>query len=152
MGQPLTVERLYEQILHTMVPVKKNKPDVSASEELLKRARMLAHCGYVKQAASEYFAILSTQALPYLHAICEKLEISYDEFLYLADFEIVDALSGTISSKDLREKSHNRHTMNVATFSGKNNEMVFVENDHEYLYSSARDYCGIKGLVKIIMD
>ena len=28
----------------------------------------------------------------------------------------------------------------------------FVENDYEYLYSSARDYCGIKGLVKVIVD
>lgn len=26
----------------------------------------------------------------------------------------------------------------------------FIENDHEYLYSSARDYCGTKGLVKVI--
>ncbi|HEY8782040.1 MAG TPA: transposase [Mucilaginibacter sp.] len=26
----------------------------------------------------------------------------------------------------------------------------FVENDYEYLYSSARDYCGIQGLVKVI--
>jgi len=25
-----------------------------------------------------------------------------------------------------------------------------VENDYEYLHSSARDYCGIKGLVKVI--
>jgi len=31
-------------------------------------------------------------------------------------------------------------------------EAGFVENDYEYLYSSARDYCGVKGLVKIIMD
>lgn len=26
----------------------------------------------------------------------------------------------------------------------------FVENDYEYLHSSARDYCGIPGLVKVI--
>jgi len=26
----------------------------------------------------------------------------------------------------------------------------FVENDYEYLHSSARDYCDINGLVKII--
>jgi REP element-mobilizing transposase RayT len=31
-------------------------------------------------------------------------------------------------------------------------EAGFVENDYEYMYSSARDYCGIKGLVKLIMD
>jgi putative transposase len=31
-------------------------------------------------------------------------------------------------------------------------EAGFVENDYEYLYSSARDYCGIKGLVKVIID
>jgi putative transposase len=31
-------------------------------------------------------------------------------------------------------------------------EAGFVENDYEYLYSSARDYCGIKGLVKVITD
>ena len=29
-------------------------------------------------------------------------------------------------------------------------EAGFVENDYEYLYSSARDYCDIKGLVKIL--
>ena len=29
-------------------------------------------------------------------------------------------------------------------------EAGFVENDYEYLYSSARDYCDIKGLVKVI--
>lgn len=28
----------------------------------------------------------------------------------------------------------------------------FVENDYEYLYSSARDYCGIKGLVKVTTE
>ena len=28
----------------------------------------------------------------------------------------------------------------------------FVEDDYEYLYSSARDYCGTKGLVKVIID
>ena len=28
-------------------------------------------------------------------------------------------------------------------------EAGFVENDYEYLYSSARDYCDIKGLVKV---
>jgi len=31
-------------------------------------------------------------------------------------------------------------------------EAGFVENDYEYLYSSARDYCGIKGLVKVTID
>lgn len=31
-------------------------------------------------------------------------------------------------------------------------EAGFVENDYEYLYSSARDYCGINGLVKVIVD
>ncbi len=32
-------------------------------------------------------------------------------------------------------------------------EAGFVENDYEYLYSSAtRDYCGIKGLVNVIVD
>jgi putative transposase len=31
-------------------------------------------------------------------------------------------------------------------------EAGFVENDYEYLYSSARDYTGIKGLVKVIVD
>jgi putative transposase len=31
-------------------------------------------------------------------------------------------------------------------------EAGFVENDYEYLYSSARDYCGIKGLVNVITD
>ena len=29
-------------------------------------------------------------------------------------------------------------------------EAGFVESDYEYLYSSARDYCDIKGLVKVI--
>ena len=29
-------------------------------------------------------------------------------------------------------------------------EAGFVDNDYEYLYSSARDYCGIPGLVKVI--
>ncbi|WP_259068742.1 REP-associated tyrosine transposase [Mucilaginibacter sp. X4EP1] len=31
-------------------------------------------------------------------------------------------------------------------------EAGFVESDYEYLYSSARDYCDIKGLVKVIVD
>lgn len=31
-------------------------------------------------------------------------------------------------------------------------EAGFVENDYEYLYSSARDYAGIKGMVKVIVD
>ena len=29
-------------------------------------------------------------------------------------------------------------------------EAGFVENDYEYLYSSARDYCDMEGLVKVI--
>ncbi|MBD1363859.1 transposase [Mucilaginibacter sp. ZT4R22] len=31
-------------------------------------------------------------------------------------------------------------------------EAGFVEMDYEYLYSSARDYCGVKGLVNVIVD
>jgi len=31
-------------------------------------------------------------------------------------------------------------------------EAGFVEHDFEYLYSSARDYCGTKGLVKVVID
>jgi putative transposase len=31
-------------------------------------------------------------------------------------------------------------------------EAGFMEMDYEYLYSSARDYCGVKGLVNIVMD
>ncbi len=31
-------------------------------------------------------------------------------------------------------------------------EAGFVDNDYEYLYSSARDYCGIKGLVKVLIE
>ena len=31
-------------------------------------------------------------------------------------------------------------------------EAGFVENDYEYLYSSARDYCDIKGMVSIVVD
>jgi len=31
-------------------------------------------------------------------------------------------------------------------------EAGFVENDYEYLHSSARDYCGLPGLVKVIID
>jgi putative transposase len=31
-------------------------------------------------------------------------------------------------------------------------EAGFVESDYEYLYSSARDYSGIKGLVNVIVD
>ncbi len=31
-------------------------------------------------------------------------------------------------------------------------EAGFVDNDYEYLHSSARDYCGIKGQVKVIVD
>src|SRR5476651_2201388 len=31
-------------------------------------------------------------------------------------------------------------------------EAGFVEQDFEYLYSSARDYAGIKGLVTVVLD
>jgi len=31
-------------------------------------------------------------------------------------------------------------------------ETAVKGNDYEYLYSSARDYCGIRGLVKVIID
>ncbi|MBD1394088.1 hypothetical protein [Mucilaginibacter glaciei] len=31
-------------------------------------------------------------------------------------------------------------------------EAGFVENDYEYLHSSAKDYFNIKGLVKVIID
>ena len=130
-GEPLSIERLYEQVTHTTVePSQKPMPE-TASEELHKRGRIVAYCGYVKNGGAEHFDMLSGRARPFLHAICKKIGITYDELLYLTDVEVLHALRGDITTKEIKDRSDRRQEMNVAVFSDKNNQMVFIENSRD---------------------
>ncbi|MEN9582679.1 MAG: hypothetical protein RL641_633 [Candidatus Parcubacteria bacterium] len=131
-GEPLTVERLFEQITHTKF--EEDLPAVvmgDVPEPILVRARILAHCGYIKQAGAEYFNTLSERVQPLLKAIGTKLGIEYNEFICLTVDNIIDALEGKLSTQDLKQMAARRKTMRTVMFTGPNNEAILVEDAHD---------------------
>jgi len=127
-GESLTVERLYEQIIHAKdEPLTQAKKIKDVPPQVAFAAECLSRCGYIRQAGAEYFFMLSEKALPYLKSIAKKLGLSYEEFLFQRDSEILEALKGDISLKDLRENAVRRAKNEYALFTGIGFESFFTE-------------------------
>jgi phosphoenolpyruvate synthase/pyruvate phosphate dikinase len=131
-GDSLTVERLYEQIIHAKdEPVIENKTDYKISPNLAFHALCLSYCGYIRQAGAEYFFMLSEKAQPFLKFIAQKFDLTYSEFLFQRDVEIIEALKGTLNSGDLKENVKRREQMNIVMFAGKDEEVFFCEESSD---------------------
>jgi len=127
-GEPLTVERLYEQIIHAKDDhdqVAKKIPKIS--KNLAFHAKCMSYCGYIRQAGAEYFFMLSEKAQPYLKAIGKKFGLNYMEFLFQRDVEILEALNGNLDAKALMANVKRRQKMNIVLFAGKGQEVLFSE-------------------------
>lgn len=129
-GDPVTPEKLYEQIEHmedTAEPVK-YVPQKPLSEELQFRARCLQYSGYLKQAGSEYFSIFSERVIPFLKKVAEKVGVSYREFMTLSVTEIKKALNGEMSTDELKKLAKRRMGINHwFLFGDDNGQSIFVE-------------------------
>ncbi|MDB5189817.1 MAG: Pyruvate, water dikinase [Parcubacteria group bacterium] len=131
-GDPLTVERLYEQIIHAKdehAQEAKNLPTIS--ENLAFHARCVSYCGYLRQAGAEYFFMMSEKAQPYLMALGEKFGLSYPEFLLQIDVEIIETLKGNISADILKANVKRREAMDIILFAGKGEEVFFTEEPED---------------------
>jgi phosphoenolpyruvate synthase/pyruvate phosphate dikinase len=137
-GEPLTAERLYEQVEHMqdLAEVSPYVPEKSLSSELTFRANCMSSCGYIKQAGAEYFSIFSERVLPFLNATAKKIGLSYREFTLLSVPEIERALKGELNTEELKNKAIARKDKNnwmlLEIAAGK---VVIIEDseDVEYL-------------------
>lgn len=129
-GTPLSPERLYEQIVHAKSERTEEESAHPVSDEVSFRARCMSHCGYIKQAGAEYFFMFSEKMLPFLRRIAEMLHLSYEEFLFLREVEVLEALQGRLGEKELREIIARRQGMNLVLF-GSNDGVVCVEEPRD---------------------
>lgn len=131
-GESLTVERLYDQIIHAKNEhAKESKAMPVISDNLAFHAKCMSYCGYIRQAGAEYFFMLSEKAQPYLKAIGNKFELTYLEFLLQLDVEIIGALNGKISKDTLKANAKRREAMNLILFAGKGEEVFFTEEPED---------------------
>ncbi len=131
-GEPLTVERLYEQIVHATdehTPKRKALPAVS--ESLAFHAKCMSYCGYIRQAGAEYFFMLSEKAQPYLKAIGNKFGLTYQELLLQLDVEVVEALKGRVNAETLKNNAKCRQAMDTILFAGKGEKVFFSEDPED---------------------
>lgn len=131
-GESLTVERLYEQILHAKDEGAEEVKKIPAiSDNLAFHAKCMSYCGYIRQAGAEHFFMLSEKAQPYLKAIGKKFELSYPEFLLQLDVEIIEALKGNLDMNVLKTNAARRKEMNTILFAGLGNEVYFTEEPED---------------------
>lgn len=135
-GNVLTPERLYEQIVHAKKNDQENVPPPRVSDALALRARCFSYCGYIKQAGAEYFFMFSEKMLPFLRRVAVEMELSYDEFLFLREGEILSFLRGEINSSSIREIISRRASFNV-----------FLFNEGESCIEDASDISLLKSLL-----
>lgn len=127
-GEPLTVERLYEQVTHIETHDAKHAK-ISISPELEWRADCMNKCGYVKQAGAEYFSIFSERALPFLANVAKELGLTYREFMMFSVTEVKQALKGEITHDELKSKiSTRKNGYSYAFIALEGEKVVFTEN------------------------
>lgn len=127
-GEPMTVDRLYEQVTHIEVDQPK-KAAISVSPELKWRADCLNKCGYVKQAAAEYYSIFSERVLPFLHRVSEKIGLNYREMMGVTMDEVEQVLGGKLTGDELKKRAEQRLLgYNYAFLSLKDGHVVFTED------------------------
>jgi phosphoenolpyruvate synthase/pyruvate phosphate dikinase len=131
-GESLTVERVYEQIIHTKEePPLFVEKDYEVSSKLAFHALCLSYCGYIRQAGAEYFFMLAEKAQPYLKSIAKKFDLTYAEFLLQRETEILEALKGNINPNKLKTNAKRRESSDFVMFSGVGNEVFFVEESED---------------------
>src|SRR3989344_9131117 len=131
-GEPLTVERLYEQIIHSKnESTTKGKKNIPISSKLAFHALCFSYCGYIRQAAAEYFFMLSANVQPYLKSIGGKFGLTYQEFLLQSHEEIIGALNGKLNSVKLKANAKRRVPMDFVVFAGRGEEVFFTEEPED---------------------
>jgi phosphoenolpyruvate synthase/pyruvate phosphate dikinase len=132
-GEPLTVEKLYEQIMNVGEDSHEEGGNTHApvSERLSLYAHFLSQCGYMRQAGAEHYAILTQKVQPYLKAVGEKFGLTYAEFLLQRDTEIFAALRGELSPAELKENAKRREASKYVFFAGKGDEILFTEEPED---------------------
>ncbi len=130
-GEPLTIERLYEHV--TQIAGVKEAALVTqpASQKLFFRAQCMHDAGYLKQMSAETFSMLIEKIRPFLEKIAKKFNISYRELINLRDVEVYNLLEGGIGKKDLAEILTRRLKNEWVVFSDENNEVVFCDDEHD---------------------
>ena len=126
-GEPLTVDRLYEQVTHIQVDQPK-KEILTISPEMKWRADCLNKCGYVKQAAAEYYAIFSERVLPFLGRVANEVGLTYREMMDVTMAEVEQVLGGRLNAAALKERALQRLAgYNYAFISQKDGHTLFTE-------------------------
>lgn len=130
-GEPLTVERLYEQVAHMTAATDEAQITHPASKKLLFRAQCMHDAGYLKQMSAETFSMLIEKIRPFLEKIAKKFNISYRELINLRDVEVQGLLGGSIAKKHLSNLLSKRLNNDWVVFSNKNNEVVFCDEPQD---------------------
>jgi phosphoenolpyruvate synthase/pyruvate phosphate dikinase len=131
LGDPLTPERLYDQILHMGDAPEKAayKAEKPLSTELAFRAQCLHDCGYIKQAGAEYFSILTELVLPFLNKVANRLGISYRDLMCLVPGEIEQALLGDLTTTELKKRVETRERTDDWILISKDGGGMIVSED-----------------------
>ena len=130
-GEPLTVDRLYEQVTHIDIDKPKKAP-LSISPEMKWRADCLNKCGYVKQAAAEYYVMFSERVLPFLGRVADKVGLTYGEMMAVTMAEIEQVLGGELAASELKKRALQRLTgYNYAFISQKDGHTLFTEDSND---------------------
>jgi phosphohistidine swiveling domain-containing protein len=108
-GQPLTLERLYEEVSHMKASHTEMPPlAIEIPTELRWRAECLSNCGYVKQTGAEYFNIYSEKVIPFLQKVASAIGVTYSEMMSLNVFEVEDALRKEVTAEELKTRAKKR--------------------------------------------
>lgn len=133
-GEPLTPERLYNQIQN--LDEKQAKEEFVWEKPISENMKFVLNCmhdvGYVKQGGAEYFSIFAEKVLPFLRRIADKIGVTYRELMCLSTYEIEDALVGKISSVELKANAEKRVGVNSwVVIGGPGGEFVYVDEEKD---------------------
>ncbi len=130
-GEPLTPERLYEQLAH--IDTTKSLHAYVPSSPLSSKLQFVAECmqavGYVKQAGAEYFSIFSEKTIPFLQKVAGEIGLTYRELMCLLVDEVDQALEGKITTEELKKRANKRlETVDWVVIGGADGKMIFADD------------------------
>lgn len=132
-GEPMTTERVYEQIMHlddkAQAGHKVYHPEKPLSDNLKFALECMHDVGYVKQGGAEYFSIFSERIIPFLNKVAYKIGVTYREFMCLSTYDIRRALNGEVTAETLKSLSAKRIGVNNwALIPGRDGKLIFIED------------------------
>ncbi len=135
-GEPMTPERLYNQVQHLEKDSEHDHSAFVPNKPLSEKMQFVLECmhdvGYVKQGGAEYFSIFSEKTLPFLRAVAEKIGITYRELMCLSTSEIEWALQGTLSAEALKQRVGKRIGVNDwAVIGDESGNMLYVDEPND---------------------